>query len=171
LVENIELAVPRSESARLPPTAGPGRTVRHCGGVNSIPQLLGFGAQRYHVAMRWSGRTMRTGALLTALLVAGGVGLAPLSDVDASATTPGVHRNTVACQYVYQTYSGLFLRPLEGFRPSEFSQKVAGAASPTLRKELAYWEAAKAYKNWGGTVEAGTAMVNTCDHLGLSSLD
>lgn len=143
--------------------------MRHCG-RQLHTQALGFGAQRYHVAMRWSGGSMRTGALLTALLVAGGAGLAPLNDVGASVTTPGV-RNTVACQYVYQTYSGLFQRPLEGFRPREFSQKVAGAASPTLRKELAYWEAAKAYKNWGGTVEAGTAMVNTCDHLGLSSLD
>jgi hypothetical protein len=121
--------------------------------------------------MRWSGWTIRTGALLTAVLIVGSAGLAPLSDADAAAASPGVHRNTVACQYVYQTYSGVFHRPLKGFRPGAFSEKVAGAASPTLRKELAYWEAAKAYKNWGGTVEAGTAMVNTCDHLGLSSLD
>lgn len=108
---------------------------------------------------------------MTALLVAGGAGLAPLSEAGASVASPGVHRNTVACQYVFQTYSGVFQRPLKGFQPSAFSEKVAGAASPVLRKELAYWEAAKAYKNWAGTVEVGTVMVNTCDHLGLGGLD
>ena len=68
-------------------------------------------------------------------------------------------------------HSGVFQRPLKGFRSSAFSEKVAGATSPVLRNELAYWKAAKAYANWTGTVEAGTAMVNTCDHLGFSSLD
>ena len=114
---------------------------------------------------------MRTGALLTALLIAGSAGLAQPSDTGAATASPGVHRNTVACQYVYQTYSGLFQRPLKGFRPSAFSEKVGDAASPVLRKEVAYWKAAKAYKNGAGMVEAGTAMVNTCDHLGLNSLD
>jgi hypothetical protein len=114
---------------------------------------------------------MRTGALLTALLVTGGAGLAPLSDAGASVASPGVHRNATACQYVYQTYSGVFNRPLKGFQPSAFSEKVGRAASPELRNELTFWKAAKAYKNGAGMVEAGTAMVNTCDHLGLSSLD
>src|SRR5271155_2920506 len=106
--------------------------------------------------MRWWGRTMRTCALLTALLVTGGAGLAPLSHAGASVASPGVHRNTVACQYIYQTYSGVFQqRPVKGFRPIAFSEKVAGAASPVLRKELAYWKAAKAYTNWAGMVEVG----------------
>ncbi len=112
------------------------------------------------------------GALLVVLLVVAGAGIAPHGKVGAAVASPGVHRNRIACQYVYQTYSGVFQqRPVKGFRPSAFSEKVAGAASPALRKELAYWKAAKAYTNWAGMVETGTAMVNTCDHLGLSSLD
>ena len=109
---------------------------------------------------------MRTGALLVAWCWT-----RTTQRCGASVPSPRVHGHTVACQYVFQTYSGLFQRPLKGFRPSAFSEKAAGATSPVLRKELAYWKAAEAYANWAGTVEAGTDMVNTCDHLGFSSLD
>jgi hypothetical protein len=109
-------------------------------------------------------------ALLTGLLAAGAVGLAPMGDALATTSPSTTHRNMVACAYVDWTYSGLFQRPLEGYRPNAFARKVGGAASTKLRHELAYWKAAKAYENWAGVEEAGTAMVNTCDALGLSRL-
>ena len=86
----------------------------------------------------------------------------------SSTSSTALHRNTVACDYVDWTYSGLFQHPLEGSKPSAFSRKVGGAASATLRREVSYWAAAKAYQNWAGVDEAGLAMVNTCDRLGIS---
>jgi hypothetical protein len=119
--------------------------------------------------VRWFHNALKTGVLVTALLVAGGVGVMLINDAGAKAPSSAVNRNSIACQYVFQVYSGTFQHPLKSFRPSAFSHKVEVAASKTLRTELAYWNAAKAYKNWSGVIQVGTAMVNTCDHLGLSN--
>ncbi len=113
---------------------------------------------------------VRRSALLAALM-AGVASVAPLSDAGAATRSSPVHRNTIACEYVYQSYSGLFQRPRKDFEPSTFPQKVGGAASTMLRRELTYWKAAKAHGNWAAVNVSGIAMVNTCDHLGLSRLD
>ena len=86
----------------------------------------------------------------------------------SSTSSKALHRNTIACDYVDWTYSGLFQHPLEGYNSNAFSRKVGGAASATLRREVSEWAAAKAYQNWAGVDEAGLAMVNTCDRLGIS---
>lgn len=144
------------------------RTVGRAG--NSIHSRVGRPSGMIS-QVRWPRLRVKAGAALMALLIAAGVGSAPHGSVAGAADSAGAHRTRVACQYVYQTYSGLFQRPLKGLHPGAFSEKVADAASPVLRKELVYWKAAKAFKNWAGTDEAGVAMVNTCDHLGLSRLD
>ncbi len=119
-------------------------------------------------------RAARTGVVPVVLLtVVFGLGAAatPLGNAGAAASSSAVHRNTTACQYIYWTYSGLFERPGKGYRPSALPEKVAGAASATLRRELAFWKAASAYENGAGVLQVGTAMVNTCDRLGFSHLD
>ena len=106
---------------------------------------------------------------MAGLLAAGSGVVAPVNDASATSASSAVHRNTIACQYILYTYSGM-LQP-KGFQPADLPKKVAAAASATLRKEMRYSRSAAAYKNYAGVVEAGTAMVNTCDNLGLSNVD
>jgi hypothetical protein len=152
------------------PTA-PVRLRAELGSQHAAPVQASVGLPAVSFGVLWSRVKVKTGLLVTAFLIVGVVGPISVTDAGAAAASSAVHRNTIACRYVYQTYSDLFQRPLKGFRPSDFSQKVAGAASATLRKQLTYWRVAKAYQNWAGVVETGNAMVNTCDHLGLSSSD
>ena len=108
---------------------------------------------------------------MAGLLAAGSGVVAPVNDASATSASSAVHRNTIACQYILYTYSGLLQRAPKGFQPADLPKKVAAAASATLRKEMRYSRSAAAYKNYAGVVEAGTAMVNTCDNLGLSNVD
>ena len=60
----------------------------------------------------------------------------PASFSTSSTSSTSLHRNTVACDYVDWTYSGLFQHPPKGYRPSAFVRMIEGAASATLRREV-----------------------------------